>query len=192
MTSILRANPASITDSLHSSTQGNVSAKRRVISVDGASGKALESRKLRASCDCCYLAKIKCGKERPRCSRCVTHDTACVYSPSQRIGKPRRHPPVSLTSPSRQQCSPGLSTSSLSLNDGREDLVPDAVNLSSNEWPFHLTPPTSEASGESSLLTPGLVFQWQQAVHGPSPQTRLNAFDNGEVSRLLSSSEEET
>ncbi|KAL9609269.1 MAG: hypothetical protein Q9167_005953 [Letrouitia subvulpina] len=46
--------------------------------------------KLRASCDGCYQAKIRCGKQLPSCSRCLSHGFVCRYSPSQRVGKPRR------------------------------------------------------------------------------------------------------
>lgn len=49
-----------------------------------------EKRKLRASCDGCYLSKVKCTKETPTCARCLDHNTICRYSPSQRTGKPRR------------------------------------------------------------------------------------------------------
>lgn len=50
----------------------------------------VEPRRLRASCDACYLSKVKCGKETPTCARCLNHAQACSYSPSQRVGKPRR------------------------------------------------------------------------------------------------------
>lgn len=50
----------------------------------------VESRRLRASCDACYLSKVKCGKETPTCARCLNHAQVCTYSPSQRVGKPRR------------------------------------------------------------------------------------------------------
>ena len=49
-------------------------------------------RKLRASCDGCFLAKLKCTKERPTCPRCVSLGLICRYSPSQRTGKPRKRP----------------------------------------------------------------------------------------------------
>lgn len=49
-----------------------------------------EPRRLRASCDACYLSKVKCGKETPTCARCLNHAQVCTYSPSQRVGKPRR------------------------------------------------------------------------------------------------------
>lgn len=49
-----------------------------------------ESPRLRASCDGCYLSKVRCTKEIPGCSRCLNHGVLCKYSPSQRIGKPRR------------------------------------------------------------------------------------------------------
>jgi hypothetical protein len=46
-------------------------------------------QRLRASCDGCFLAKVKCSKARPICSRCLTCGTECKYSPSSRAGKPR-------------------------------------------------------------------------------------------------------
>lgn len=49
-----------------------------------------EPPRLRASCDGCYLSKVRCTKETPGCSRCLNHGVLCKYSPSQRIGKPRR------------------------------------------------------------------------------------------------------
>lgn len=49
-----------------------------------------EPPRLRASCDGCYLSKVRCTKEIPGCSRCLNHGVLCKYSPSQRIGKPRR------------------------------------------------------------------------------------------------------
>ena len=41
--------------------------------------------KLRASCDACYLAKVKCSKSRPLCQRCLVSGTNCSYSPSARF-----------------------------------------------------------------------------------------------------------
>ncbi|PMD39419.1 hypothetical protein L207DRAFT_529401 [Hyaloscypha variabilis F] len=43
--------------------------------------------KLRASCDACFLAKVKCSKARPVCSRCLACGSECTYSPSCRAGK---------------------------------------------------------------------------------------------------------
>lgn len=45
--------------------------------------------RLRASCDGCFLAKVKCSKARPVCSRCLSCGTLCNYSPSSRAGKPK-------------------------------------------------------------------------------------------------------
>jgi Fungal Zn(2)-Cys(6) binuclear cluster domain len=45
--------------------------------------------KLRASCDTCFLAKVKCSKARPVCSRCFGCGAVCNYSPSCRAGKPK-------------------------------------------------------------------------------------------------------
>ena len=46
------------------------------------------SQKLRASCNACNQAKVKCTKSRPTCARCAKHgDIECVYSVSLRAGK---------------------------------------------------------------------------------------------------------
>ncbi|GAB1313852.1 hypothetical protein MFIFM68171_04062 [Madurella fahalii] len=45
--------------------------------------------RLRASCDGCFIAKVKCSKARPICSRCLTCGIECRYSPSSRAGKPK-------------------------------------------------------------------------------------------------------
>ena len=45
--------------------------------------------RLRASCDGCFLAKVKCSKARPICSRCLTCGIECRYSSSSRAGKPK-------------------------------------------------------------------------------------------------------
>ncbi|KAL5346571.1 hypothetical protein ACLOAV_008278 [Pseudogymnoascus australis] len=45
-------------------------------------------QRLRASCDGCFFAKVKCSKTRPICFRCLACETDCKYSPSLRVGKP--------------------------------------------------------------------------------------------------------
>ncbi|KAF2804760.1 uncharacterized protein BDZ99DRAFT_502226 [Mytilinidion resinicola] len=48
-------------------------------------------RKLRASCDACSRAKVKCDKVRPTCHRCGNMGICCNYSLSMRLGKPRKN-----------------------------------------------------------------------------------------------------
>ncbi|EGV64812.1 lactose regulatory protein, partial [Yamadazyma tenuis ATCC 10573] len=33
------------------------------------------------ACDSCRKRKLKCSKEYPRCSKCLTHSWDCCYSP---------------------------------------------------------------------------------------------------------------
>jgi hypothetical protein len=47
-------------------------------------------RKLRASCDACSRGKVKCDKLRPTCQRCGVNNIVCHFSPSMRLGKPRK------------------------------------------------------------------------------------------------------
>lgn len=46
--------------------------------------------KLRSSCDCCGIAKVKCNREKPQCGRCASHHLECVYGVSRKMGKPPR------------------------------------------------------------------------------------------------------
>ena len=46
--------------------------------------------KLRASCDACGAAKLKCDRTRPQCGRCRPLGITCVYGVSRKMGKPRR------------------------------------------------------------------------------------------------------
>lgn len=45
-------------------------------------------RKMRASCDACSRAKVKCDKVRPTCQRCGNMSICCNYSPSMRYALP--------------------------------------------------------------------------------------------------------
>ncbi|KAK6196654.1 40S ribosomal protein S16 [Pestalotiopsis sp. IQ-011] len=53
----------------------------------GALGKPARQPRLRASCDGCFIAKVKCSKDRPMCGRCLQMGHDCKYSPSSRAGK---------------------------------------------------------------------------------------------------------
>ncbi|KAL8645434.1 MAG: hypothetical protein Q9210_006707 [Variospora velana] len=54
------------------------------------SAAAPKSVKLRESCDSCLVAKVKCSKGRPLCSRCLQNGSNCGYSPSSRAGRKNR------------------------------------------------------------------------------------------------------
>ncbi|KAL5382784.1 hypothetical protein DPSP01_006342 [Paraphaeosphaeria sporulosa] len=51
-------------------------------------------RNLRAACDACSRAKVKCNKVRPRCGRCEHMDIFCSYSPSMKLGTPLAPPQI--------------------------------------------------------------------------------------------------
>ncbi|MCJ1269581.1 hypothetical protein MMC22_009473 [Lobaria immixta] len=42
---------------------------------------------LRHSCDACNIAKVKCSKTRPKCTRCEARNVECVYGVSLRSAK---------------------------------------------------------------------------------------------------------
>ena len=49
--------------------------------------------KLRASCDSCGAAKLKCSRDWPQCERCFSLGLGCVYGVSRKMGKPPREKP---------------------------------------------------------------------------------------------------
>lgn len=116
--------------------------------------------RLRASCDGCFLAKVKCSKARPICSRCLQSGIECRYSPSSRAGKPK----ASDSAKSHQQ-SPTAPTSNAAPRPPavNEDLtwamstgLTGVYNLDAG-W---TTPPTTfdEALCRSQSASSGLTF----------------------------------
>ncbi|KAL8840743.1 MAG: hypothetical protein Q9170_001181 [Blastenia crenularia] len=61
--------------------------------------------KLRESCDSCLVAKVKCSKGRPLCSRCLQNGSDCGYSPSSRAGRKNRDAATSKTNPHKKTAS---------------------------------------------------------------------------------------
>ncbi|CAH0053739.1 unnamed protein product [Clonostachys solani] len=49
---------------------------------------------LRKTCDKCYLRKIKCDRQQPRCSQCVAYMSECTYKAPSRPSRPRKRRPA--------------------------------------------------------------------------------------------------
>ncbi|KAF2199917.1 hypothetical protein GQ43DRAFT_449907 [Delitschia confertaspora ATCC 74209] len=106
-------------------------------------------RKLRASCDACSRAKVKCDKVRPTCHRCGNMGICCNYSPSMRLGKPRkpRNPDGSIirdVSPAsscgrlgpRPDMIPRTSTSTSTTDSSPEPIDPYIYGPATPEAPY--------------------------------------------------------
>ncbi|PYH68373.1 uncharacterized protein BO88DRAFT_444598 [Aspergillus vadensis CBS 113365] len=108
-------------------------------------------RKTRNSCDACAKSKVRCGKQHPRCDRCVLRNQACTYG----LARPKGRPRLSHRSPSiSPPCSTGLDLNILStlydpeptpdiyLNCFSEDTFTSTANLISpdsqhlEDWQF--------------------------------------------------------
>ena len=53
--------------------------------------------KLRDSCDACAVAKVRCSKKRPTCTRCGKRGLTCEYVATKRAGRPSRFSTQSTT-----------------------------------------------------------------------------------------------
>jgi hypothetical protein len=140
--------------------------------------------KLRASCDGCYQSKIKCNKDRPMCSRCLTYGIDCVYSPSSRSGRGKKNRDTN--------------TAKGSHNIRAFACLQDQLEGSSNpesrpqflyipDWNF--VDKSSQCSTSTPALTPGLestlnqspLFDWKLATPETGmlpPETPLDYFDD--------------
>ncbi|KAJ4408833.1 hypothetical protein N0V91_003089 [Didymella pomorum] len=116
----------------------------------GPDGKP-KPRKMRASCDACSRAKVKCDKVRPTCQRCGNMSICCNYSPSMRLGKPRknRNPDGSIIRDIRRSSSCGPFGS-------RPEVAPRIASYTVESSPepidsFYLRPNTSDLQFQDSF-----------------------------------------
>ena len=112
-------------------------------------------RKLRASCDGCYLAKLKCTKERPTCPRCRNLGIVCHYSPSMRMGKPRQNqgqkqPPAATATMQQPSAPPSASQSPQPSHSSTWPINgPNAQSISSGS--AHNRPGPTQTASLSSI-----------------------------------------
>jgi hypothetical protein len=124
-----------------------------------ASSYSSHNPKLRASCDTCFLAKVKCSKGRPMCSRCLAFGAECKYSPSSRAGKPKSEHKGSRSSKKNRSISEDTAVfsptdySPPALSTDAED---PASYFPETDWS---TTPTSEADGYETqrFVSPPLI-----------------------------------
>jgi hypothetical protein len=118
-------------------------------------------RKLRSSCDACGIAKTRCDRNRPKCSRCITLNLSCVYSPSRQVGKRPRRRLGGLRDVARQSTnmtpfdgSGTFSTDSLLGNEG----LPDVSASLSSETNVQFDP----TQLDPALCFPSLPTTWPE------------------------------
>ncbi|PSN73024.1 Zn-II 2Cys6 regulatory protein [Corynespora cassiicola Philippines] len=129
-------------------------------------------RKLRASCDACSRAKVKCDKVRPTCHRCGNMGICCNYSPSMRLGKPRknRNPDGTIM----RDVSPASSCGPLGP---RPDMIPRTTSYTNESSPeptdpFFFGPATPEYHYQDAFMT-------NSFEGGHSPYSESGSFVGG-------------
>lgn len=141
-----------------------------------------DSRRLRASCDGCYMSKVKCTKETPTCARCLNHGVVCKYSPSQRVGKPRRlrddqqvHDKSKTQDPRAAKASSSRSTSEASVHP-----PPYSWNVNFN--------PSVTARSSGLSLEDEISRIWQGVIALPDSEKGVFRDDSGCDSSMSSPS----
>lgn len=81
-----------------------------------------QQKKLRASCDACGAAKLRCDRGQPSCGRCSHAGVPCRYGISRKNGRPRRtNKPGSVSSTATTTASasaPPMSTAATTVEGG--------------------------------------------------------------------------
>lgn len=141
-----------------------------------------DSRKLRASCDGCYMSKVKCTKETPTCARCLNHGVVCKYSPSQRVGKPRRLREDQQTHVKSKALDSGTSKSPSARSTSDASVHPPLYS-----WNLNFDPSaTTRRHGLS--LEDEISRIWQGAFSVPDSEKGVFREDSGHESSLSSPS----
>ncbi|KAF2686070.1 hypothetical protein K458DRAFT_402605 [Lentithecium fluviatile CBS 122367] len=127
--------------------------------MEGVSASSSSARRLRSSCDACGIAKTKCDRGQPQCTRCVALNLPCVYGPSRQFGKrPRRRLDVSRNvAPESTNASSLRESGALGLErlSGGSNLPKTTTYTSSeNNTQFEL------ADMDPALFLPSLPISW--------------------------------
>lgn len=119
--------------------------------------------KYRASCDGCYLAKLKCTKEKPTCTRCKNLGLSCTYSPSRRTGKPRAYNPQAISSSST------ISTITAPISPS-----PTTASSSSQVLTWQLA---ASSNATAILPTETLASPFENTLFAPNNEPRSSLMD---------------
>ncbi|KAI0196978.1 hypothetical protein F4808DRAFT_439049 [Astrocystis sublimbata] len=120
--------------------------------------------RLRASCDGCFLAKVKCTKDRPMCRRCRQIGLECNYSPTSRARKQTQRLDIKQSSiSSHQQEAKPMSQ----IAEGAQSLYypPPAEQQASfpPQQPWDVLPSESPSSNTNTMMNEMSVFDFGDA-----------------------------
>ena len=138
---------------------------------------------LRASCDSCNQAKVKCTKQQPQCQRCKKHNIECIYGISLRAGKRASQPPL----PKKAESPPPLPTDwnmDLSANTAPySPLDMDGVCPSMFEYdmPFPLDGYQGNIFTNDDTFIPMAGLTFPDHIHSSSTATNISTCNTSPV-----------
>ncbi|KAI1734858.1 hypothetical protein F4680DRAFT_470624 [Xylaria scruposa] len=144
------------------SLQSPISPSTQPPTSTGAPKSQRSPRKLRDSCHNCAVSKLRCGKEKPTCARCMRQGKTCGYVPSKRAG--RTHGQRSDAKGTENAGSPVParqveSSSESSLGAAPVTISPDSihVSLTQHSTSFQdMFPSPFSYTEESTLFSPSI------------------------------------
>ncbi|KAL2811463.1 hypothetical protein BJX63DRAFT_398920 [Aspergillus granulosus] len=97
-------------------------------------GMATQKRALRASCDNCHQAKVKCVPTSAGCQRCVNLHTLCVHSPPGRSGRVRAANKEHIPTPPRSSPSQPQSDRVSTIDFTADSVIMEPVDSMLSDW----------------------------------------------------------
>ncbi|CEN60515.1 Putative Zn2/Cys6 DNA-binding protein [Aspergillus calidoustus] len=118
--------------------------------------------KLRASCDACNEAKVRCSQTKPTCARCEKNDTNCVYGLSRRshknaprIGTSQGSAYTHCPSPSGHTRTMSISENTTSSNTSSSSSPPSRLRSQPDSplpLPAAISPPSAPGTSHSNIM----------------------------------------
>lgn len=137
-------------------------------------------QKLKDTCDICSAAKVKCEKQRPRCSRCEKLSYRCFYSAARRKGRP--HPNINEDAQAAESIEPaerepeyGYPPPGIPPGDVRGVVGPAHNTRGRN----HALEQQQHQHQEWSTYPQGLIPGYQQAITPDINRTNLPLYTSG-------------
>ncbi len=158
-----------------------------LLNMDSGGRDLLPSQKLRNACDTCSASKLRCGSEKPTCSRCSMSNSPCSYSPTRRVAKsdpargnrPSRKKPRPARSPLKQQHvkRPGSQNSGLESNalpdEGQSSQQPDPreKTIKPSQGPEYGFESDIVLNSCGSVMSQNWQMGFPQTAHSISPES---------------------
>ena len=110
--------------------------------------------KLRDSCNACATAKIRCGKQKPTCTRCQKRGLSCEYEVTRRAGRPYKATAASTAATSESDDTGNLQQKQCSMSN---IALPSETYVFSPPGSGNTSPPMATRRPSPIVINPNVI-----------------------------------